>query len=65
MPRTLKLVAAILALIPLESIAVEIYDDFPSEVHANERYVIYSHGLIVEDDNPSPVHPKQYRWWLR
>lgn len=53
----LKIVAAVLAVVPVESFAVEIYDDFPSEVRPSERYVIYSHGLIVEGDNPRPVHP--------
>lgn len=53
----LRLVTAVLAFIPLNSIAVETYADFPSEIRANERYVIYSHGLIVEGDDPRPVHP--------
>lgn len=57
MRRVLMIVAAALAVVPLESTAVEIYDNFPSEVHPSERYVIYSHGLIVEGDNPRPVHP--------
>lgn len=57
MSRMLKLVAAVIALVPLQSVAVEIYDEFPSEVHVKERYVIYSHGLIVEGDNPRPLHP--------
>jgi hypothetical protein len=42
----------------LNSGAVELYTDFPTEVNAGERYVIYSHGLIVEGDNPRPEHPK-------
>jgi hypothetical protein len=45
-------------LIPISGRAVELYSDFPSVVHADERYVIYSHGLIVEGDNPRPVSPK-------
>lgn len=53
----LRIAAAALALVSLEGRAVEIYDDFPSEVHAQERYVIYSHGLLVEGDDPRPVHP--------
>src|SRR5688572_29180787 len=38
--------------------AVQIYDGFPDEIHPAERYVIYSHGLIVEGDDPRPVHPE-------
>lgn len=57
MPRILKLGVVVLALVPLESMAVEIYDNFPNEIRAHDRYVIYSHGLIVEGDDPRPVHP--------
>jgi hypothetical protein len=49
---------AILMLVPISGRAVELYTDFPSVIHADERYVIYSHGLIVEGDNPRPVSPK-------
>ncbi len=54
----LSLVAAIIGLLPLEGAAVEIYDSFPQAIHRDERYVIYSHGLIVEGDNARPVHPE-------
>jgi hypothetical protein len=47
-----------LMLIPISGRAVELYSDFPSVIHADERYVIYSHGLIVEGDNPRPISPK-------
>jgi hypothetical protein len=50
-------VALVAMLICEKSIAVEIYDDFPKTIRANQRYVIYSHGLIVEGDDPRPVHP--------
>ncbi|MBL4632189.1 MAG: alpha/beta hydrolase [Paraglaciecola sp.] len=30
-------------------------------MHANEKYVFYSHGLIVEGTNPTPTSP---RWGL-
>jgi dienelactone hydrolase len=46
------------ALIPISSRAVQIYDRFPDTIHADERYVIYSHGLIVEGDDPRPISPK-------
>jgi acetyl esterase/lipase len=44
--------------IPMTARAVEIYDKFPDQIHAGERYVIYSHGLIVEGTDPRPVSPK-------
>jgi hypothetical protein len=49
---------ALLLLVPISSRAVEIYDRFPDAIHANERYVIYSHGLIVEGDDPKPISPQ-------
>jgi hypothetical protein len=52
-----KLVMAAL-LAPAAAAAVQIYDTFPDEIHSGERYVIYSHGLIVEGDDPRPVHPE-------
>lgn len=42
----------------LNSVAVELYSEFPTKINPNERYVIYSHGLIVEGDNPRPEHQK-------
>ena len=38
--------------------AGQIFSSFPSEINADEAYVIYSHGLIVEGDDPRPVHSK-------
>ena len=37
---------------------VHLYDTFPTEIHANQRYVIFLHGLIAEGDDPRPVHPE-------
>lgn len=48
----------LIPLIPMTSVAVEIYDHFPDTIHAQERYVIYSHGLIVEGKDPKPISPK-------
>jgi pimeloyl-ACP methyl ester carboxylesterase len=45
-------------LLPLGASAVEQYEDFPRTIHTSERYVIYSHGLIVEGDDPRPKHPE-------
>lgn len=36
--------------------AVEIYEAFPEEINADERYVIYSHGLILEGNTARPEH---------
>ena len=41
----------------LGTAAAELYDQFPETIRASERYVIYSHGLIVEGTDPRPVHP--------
>ena len=49
---------ALLVLVPISSRAVEIYDRFPDDVHAGEQYVIYSHGRIVEGDDPKPISPQ-------
>jgi hypothetical protein len=49
---------AFFGLFPLSGGAADIYAHFPDTIHANERYVIYSHGLIVEGDNPKPISPK-------
>nr|WP_033082049.1 hypothetical protein [Colwellia psychrerythraea] len=41
------------------SFAGDIYDKFPEQINANEKYVFYSHGFIVEGTNPTP---KNERW---
>lgn len=45
-------------LVPLTCLAAQLYDDFPAALHANERYVIYSHGAIGEGGDPRPVSPR-------
>ena len=54
----IQLWLALFMLVPVSSRAVEIYDKFPDKIRANERYVIYSHGMIVEGDDPKPISPK-------
>jgi hypothetical protein len=39
------------------SFAGNIYEQFPETVNASEKYVFYSHGLIVEGDDPTPISP--------
>jgi hypothetical protein len=48
----------VIILAPAGSWAVQIYDAFPDVIHANERYVIYSHGFIAEGTDPTPISPK-------
>jgi hypothetical protein len=45
-------------LTPISSKVVAIYDNFPNAIHANETYVIHSHGLIVQGDHFRPISPK-------
>jgi len=55
----IRLIAAsYLALVSVQGYCANIYDTFPQTIHSDERYVIYSHGLIVEGNNPTPEHPK-------
>ena len=42
-------------------IANNIFENFPREIKSNEQYVFYSHGLILEDQNPMPINP---RWGM-
>lgn len=58
MVRRLTISWILVACFPAAGRAVEILERFPSEIHANERYVIYSHGLIVEGTDPKPVSPR-------
>lgn len=58
MSRILALLTFAVALIPVSGRAVEIYDHFPQAIHPDERYVVYSHGLIVEGADPKPISPK-------
>ncbi|HEY3639170.1 MAG TPA: alpha/beta hydrolase [Rhizomicrobium sp.] len=56
--RSLLLCFVLLMTLPVSARAAELYDKFPDKIHASERYVIYSHGLIVEGTDPRPVSPK-------
>lgn len=38
--------------------AGELYDHFPNDIDPNAKYVFYSHGFIVEGDDPKPNHPR-------
>lgn len=43
------------------SMAADVYSDFPDLIDPLRSYVIYSHGRIVEGDDPRPVHE---RWGM-
>ena len=63
----LSLCAAGLALSPangmrLRAAPVAIYDRLPDRIDAEARYVIYSHGRIVEGDDETPVSPEFGRY---
>jgi hypothetical protein len=45
-----------LALAAQAAMAEKIFETFPDSIESDGRYVIYSHGLIVEGDDPRPVH---------
>ncbi|ATC95353.1 alpha/beta hydrolase [Pseudoalteromonas tunicata] len=36
----------------------EIFDSFPDKINSSDKYVFYSHGLIVEGTDPTPVHER-------
>lgn len=57
-PPVRSITAAIFIVLSSGVGAVSIYDDFPEVIHANESYVIYSHGRIVEGDDARPRHPE-------
>ncbi|MEO0575184.1 MAG: alpha/beta hydrolase [Pseudomonadota bacterium] len=48
----------VLLVYPSTTVAGNVFADFPSHVDADASYVVYSHGLIVEGENPTPVHPR-------
>ena len=41
--------------------AAEVYSDLPVHLDSDRKYVVYSHGRIVEGDDPKPIHE---RWGL-
>ena len=47
----------LLVLLSTTASAGVVFDEFPLNVEANEKYVFYSHGKIVEGSNSRPVNP--------
>ena len=52
------LVTLVISLFSTVVVAETLYEEFPSQINPGERYVFYSHGLIVEGDNETPIHPE-------
>lgn len=54
-----KNIAALLFLtVPMITVHGEgLFESLPATLYPDQHYVFYSHGLIVEGDNPEPVHP--------
>jgi len=55
----MKFSLLIALLLPIFSYAGNIFDKFPENINNTEKYVFYSHGFIVEGDNPTP---RNERW---
>ena len=47
----------------LDGPSVRIFDAFPEKINPEQSYVFYSHGYIVEGDNPKPID-KRNGWGL-
>lgn len=58
MNRLLETIFLVWLLFPSYSVGQELYEEFPAEINANDRYVFYTHGLIVEGEDPTPEHPE-------
>lgn len=55
----MKLISLLLAtLVAANSVKAEQTYDFPKTIDNKASYVFYSHGYIVEGDNPTPIHPR-------
>ncbi len=44
-------------LLSTAALAGELFTQLPEQAQADEKYVFYSHGFIVEGDNETPKHP--------
>ena len=48
---------------PFSAFAAKVYNQLPAEIEPKGHYVFYSHGYIVEGDNPKPVDTR-FGWGL-
>ena len=54
--RNIKLL--FIAFFPSSLFAANVHDHFPDKIESSQKYVFYSHGLIVEGTNPTPVNAR-------
>jgi hypothetical protein len=58
MSRLKESIFLVLLLAPTYIFGQELYEKFPTQINANDKYVFYAHGLIVEGENQTPEHPE-------
>lgn len=58
MKRLLKSTLITLLFFPIYTFGEEIFTQFPTKINVSEKYVFYVHGLIVEGENQTPIHPE-------
>lgn len=58
----IKHLISLLLLCTFFSDANEVLEQFPQEINAQQKYVFYSHGRIVEGVNATPTHPRWGRY---
>ena len=54
----MRLLLLLSILITNACFATEIHSELPKHIDPEGKYVFYSHGLIVEGDNPRPEHSR-------
>lgn len=58
MNKCLLILLSILAFGCSSEDSAKIYTELPQHINPADKFVFYSHGLIVEGDNPRPEHPR-------
>jgi hypothetical protein len=58
MKHLITMLICLAALLSPLTYAAELFAEMPNDIKPDERYVIYSHGLIVEGEDPMPVSPE-------
>ncbi len=56
MKRLRVCIAMLLSLSAPQLFGADNFDEFPTRIEAGEKYLFYSHGLIVEGSDPRPYH---------
>jgi hypothetical protein len=56
--RILSGLGLLVLLSPISGFALGLYAQLPPTIHADEGYVIFSHGRIAEGSDPKPVSPE-------